>query len=222
MGQFSWIDCQNEERAILDDVERDVYVLVPEEFGGGHIKEECYDGYGNFGGKDIFDLVALWNRKYIDENNLRKAPQLEDYREKEYYDSAVIRYKQSIQRLKDFSEGVSESKMIDKYGDEYLRSIGIDIACYDEQNASLKYPIKITYDKDAVYEDCEPSRGDPNQGWGIYSESLDKDVDFCTYEELKELYFDTDDKDILTYLNENFEGEMSLDDDFSEELDREY
>lgn len=61
MGQFSWLDCKTQEQ-VLDDVCRDVYVLVPKEFGGGHIKETCYDGYGRFGGRDVYALVAQWNK----------------------------------------------------------------------------------------------------------------------------------------------------------------
>lgn len=117
MGQFSWLDCKTGEQ-ILDDVEREVYVLVPQEFGGGHIVEHCYDGYGRFGGRDMYALVANWN-----------APE----------------------------------KCIGD--DEADRHIGIDIACYNEQNAALRYPIKITHDPDAVYEDCVYSHNDPNQGW---------------------------------------------------------
>jgi hypothetical protein len=54
--------------------------------------------------------------------------------------------------------------MAEKYNDDYLREIGIDIACYDYQNKNLKYPIKITYNANAVYENCKYSKGDPNQG----------------------------------------------------------
>ena len=54
--------------------------------------------------------------------------------------------------------------MLEKYGQDYLRLIGIDIACYDDQNNALEYPIKITHDEYAVYENCNPSDGDPNQG----------------------------------------------------------
>lgn len=75
MGQFSWLDCDRENeghRAILDNVADDVYVLVPKEFGGGHILETEYDGYGNFGGHDIYDLVADWNKEYITSDVIKK------------------------------------------------------------------------------------------------------------------------------------------------------
>ena len=64
MGQFSWLDCITGEQ-VVNNKRRDVYVLVPKEFQseyGVRIKETCYDGYGHFGGYDVFDLVADWNR----------------------------------------------------------------------------------------------------------------------------------------------------------------
>lgn len=64
MGQFSWLDCKTGEQ-VIDNHPRDVYLLVPRQLGGGHIKETCYDGYGHFGGKDVYDLVAAWNRDFI-------------------------------------------------------------------------------------------------------------------------------------------------------------
>lgn len=133
MGQFSWLDCKTGEQ-VLDDVRRDVYLLVPREFGGGHIKEECYDGYGRFGGRDAYGLVAQWN--------------------------------------------CPEKCIGDDEADRY---VGIDIACYDEQNEGLQYPIKITHDPDAVYEDCKPSPSDPNQGWLCHD-----DEDFYEDEEDEE------------------------------------
>lgn len=45
------------------------------------------------------------------------------------------------------------------------RSIGIEIACYDEDNAALPYPIKIAKRKTSIYEKCPPSIGDPDQGF---------------------------------------------------------
>ena len=61
MGQFSWLDCKTGEQ-ILDNVERTSYLLIPKEFGGGHLVEKCYDGYGHFAGRDAYALVAQWNR----------------------------------------------------------------------------------------------------------------------------------------------------------------
>ena len=149
MGQFSWLDCISREQ-ILDNVCRDVYVLVPKEFGGGHILETCYDGYGNFGGHDIFDLVADWNRSFIRVilNELRPC--------------WTGRINADEKDLMAFANGdpISCEKRI----------LGIDLACYDEDNARLKYPIKITHDPDAVYEQCGPSDGDPHQGWPAESD----------------------------------------------------
>lgn len=139
MGQFSWLDCKTGEQ-VLDDVKRDVYVLIPRQFGGGHIKETCYDGYGHFGDHDIFDLVVDWNREHLD------CVDPETW---------VCDWVKTIHEdLKRVDEGSLEK-----------RHVGITLACYDEDNARLRYPIKITHDVDAVYEWCSPSETDPNQGW---------------------------------------------------------
>ena len=49
--------------------------------------------------------------------------------------------------------------------EEHDRNIGIDIACYDSQNANLKYPIKIVEDGDLKYYDVPPSKNCPEQGF---------------------------------------------------------
>jgi len=193
MGQFSWLDCVTG-KPILDGVAKTSYVLVPREFGGGHIEEDCYDGYGNFGGYDIYDLVAYWNKDYLLGREFGSVPKLEDYAglwsyeiedlkdkgysdaeiaeldnqaRQKYYQAAVGRKDASTQRMLDFSRGkYTDAQMRRKYGNDFKREIGIDIACYDEDNFSLKYPIKITYDPNVTYEECKPSKSDPNQGWG--------------------------------------------------------
>ena len=38
------------------------------------------------------------------------------------------------------------------------------MSCYDEDNAALEYPIKVTT-REMEYEEVAPSLGDPNQGW---------------------------------------------------------
>lgn len=167
MGQFSWLDCAyNDKRhAILDNVDKTSYVLLPPEFScshGRHIKEDCYDGYGHFGGHDIYDLVVDWNRKYLSTANLRGGV-------RKSVEVAIIELlgngasdAEIVVYLKKTSEGRTPEIDIANW----KRHIGIAVACYDDQNEELKYPIKITYDSELLYDDAEPSLFDPNQGWG--------------------------------------------------------
>ncbi|MBR5948190.1 MAG: hypothetical protein IKZ82_06025 [Clostridia bacterium] len=166
MGQFSWLDCVDCSQ-IRDNWLRDVYVLVPKEFGGGHIKEECYNGYGDFGSgrptnpdgsytgtdfhtSDIYDLVVDWNRAY-----------LEEYRKDRSFKCDWLQKRSSVEEA---------------FATMEKREIGISIACYDEDNARLHYPIKITHDPTAVYEDCGPSLSDPDQGWYSGEDDEDEEV----------------------------------------------
>jgi len=140
MGMFSWLDCKSQNQIAVHR-RRKSYVLVPQEFGGGHIEEKCYRGYGEFGGHDVYELVLDWNRDDI--------PRILD---------RVGEWKGKIdtENLRRFYDG--EEITCPK------RHLGIDIACSDEDNARLRYPIKITHDPDAVYEWCAPSMTDPYQG----------------------------------------------------------
>ena len=185
MGQFSWLDCITEEQ-IVDDKERDVYVLIPKEFGGGHIVEHCYDGYGHFGGKDIFDLVATWNREVLSDNPnfifpyaFERAQRIGvKYNWNSNYHECIdlqIHNKPWYEFYKDLNLSVAEvcnamtTKLDRTYPYEW-RYIDIDLACYDEDNEALPFPIKITHDPHACYEFCPPSKSDPNQGWETYDE----------------------------------------------------
>lgn len=170
MGQFSWYTCDTRKR-ILCNRKKEIYVLIPAEYGGGHIKEMCYDGYGHFGGKDIWELVAEWNQRYLIVEYLKK-PTREWYDQsmdktliEEYFQKSMERYKDKCQRLLDYKNGVSNSDMSQKYGKEWKREIGIDIACGNSQNRKIKYPIKIAEAFDAVYETCKYSKRDPKHGW---------------------------------------------------------
>ena len=144
MGQFSWLDCVTGKQ-IVDDKRKDVYLLVPKQFGGGHIKEECYDGYGRFGGHDVYDLVVDWNKEYIGEVLKMRSDWHCPINDKDALD---------LVRIMNGEDPVQEK-----------RWLGIILACYDEDNYRLRFPIKITYDEDAVYETSRPSPSDPNQGW---------------------------------------------------------
>lgn len=120
MGFFSW-KCSDTGRSISNCFSCrgafPVYVLIPQEFGGGYIKETNYEGYGKFGDRDVYGLVAQWNRP---------------------------------------NDCIGD--------DEKDRDLGIDIAYYDEKNASLKYPIKIT-EEPMAYEEAKPSENCEYQGY---------------------------------------------------------
>jgi len=157
MGQFSWLDCKTREQ-VIDGEERNSYVLVPEEFGGGHFEEPWYEGYGCFGGHDVYELVADWNRATLD---------LDASSSKGWCEWHCGSAERARRFFDDFKANVGDATMRERYGEDYKRTVGIVIACYDDDNAALKYPIKITHDPEAVYEDCEPSKSDPNQGWRV-------------------------------------------------------
>lgn len=196
MGLFSWLDCCDNSQISCREI-RDVYVLVPVLKGGGHILEKAYNGYGDFGGYDIYDLVAQWNRDELDVHNVFqkflgfREPVIEDYcglwdfekanmrkngvmeseiqkldnkRKMEYQKLAMCSYKIKKERLIDFINHVSDEIMTEKYGNEWLREIGINLACNDFDNRNLPFPIKITHNKNAVYENESASMIDPNQG----------------------------------------------------------
>ena len=192
MGQFSWLDCITEEQ-VVDNEKRDVYVLIPKEFGGGHIKETCYDGYGNFGEQDIYDLVADWNREilskkpnYIFPHAVSRAKYVSDnYGWKSDYSERIIlqiRDEPWFEFWADLSLSREEivNKTRKKIGSDFweYRLIGIDLACYDEDNEALPYPIKITHNPNAVYESCGISLSDPNQGW-----EQEEDYDWDDYDD---------------------------------------
>lgn len=148
MGQFSWI-YSDTCKQLLDDVEADTYLLIPKPFQnkyGKAIYESCYDGYGRFGGYDVYDLIPEWNKEMIPEI-------IQRIKNGNWHCSAC---ENEITNLQAYYEG--------KEINCELRWLGIIMACYDEDNAALKYPIKITT-KMMEYEKVAPSLSDPNQGW---------------------------------------------------------
>ena len=154
MGQFSWLDCKTGEQ-IVDMKPRKSYVLVPRQFGGGHIEETCYEGYGVFGGHDVYDLVADWNRHHMPPRAASNEWCKSWFGGEDGARSVIL----------DFTADVDDAVMQERYGKSYKREIGIVLACSDDDNANLRFPIKITHDPKAVYEWCAPSKSDPNQGW---------------------------------------------------------
>lgn len=189
MGYFSFLDCETGEQ-IKIGANRPVYLLIPAEFGGGHIRETYNDGYGHFSVCDVYELVAVWNRSKLPEL-LPHKPQLsefgglfpwelrelheqglndeqielENYKAQTHYHlKALARWRVTCEMLKDYAAGLDDEEMIDKYDNDFLREIGIAIAGDDEEPARLPFPIKVTYSETATYETSAPSKYDPLQG----------------------------------------------------------
>lgn len=57
MGQFSWFTNDTHERIVNG---RPMHIVMTDD-KGNHWVEECYEGYGEFGGKDFYELLAEMN-----------------------------------------------------------------------------------------------------------------------------------------------------------------
>ena len=151
MGSFSWLKADNLTKIANVQYGAPFKFLIPEEFGGGYIKD-YYQDYGYLGTKedgtpkyDMYELLALWNHEIAEEHGCE------------------LRYD---------GEEIPMMKEIDQHT-FYNRNVGINIGCYDKQIDRLKYPLKlVSCSYKGSYEDLDtPSYGDPNQGFGpIYRE----------------------------------------------------
>lgn len=151
MGMFSWLRADNTTRQKNFVIGDAMKVLIPKEFGGGYIKGH-YDGYGRLIVKEdeeeysLNELTAFWNEYAIGNKDVRHCFNMD----------AKLQY-----------DGIKPTcPKVSKYTDNNL-SIGIDIACYDDQIVKLKYPLKLVSVRyKGSYEDCHGiSLTDPNQGF---------------------------------------------------------
>lgn len=142
MGSFSWMRAdKTTKRSNLTC--GDVYkILIPQEFGGGFIKDTYFDyGYVFYDTgheADLYGILAYWNK----------------------CDGMIY----------DGEEYPSTMKDILERGKTCLqnnRCKGIDIGCYDEYIDKLKYPLKlVSASYKGTYEECNMrSYVDPEQGF---------------------------------------------------------
>lgn len=138
MGQFSWFTMDTNHR-IVNDKEYTVFLVDDK---GNKYKEDCYKGYGVFGGKDFYELLAEMN----------------GYSYKEYGDNSGIIF---------FPDG--HKVPTDDVSFE-IRNIGVDLAFGfnmeypNGDNPNLKWP-SIT--ESGVYIKGVPVT-DPDQGFPHY------------------------------------------------------
>lgn len=173
MGCFSWMFADKNNKKNLK-IDHKGYLLTPD---NEYLKAYPYDGYGEFGGYDAYDLVAIWNRRYLSEHPEFEVPQHGRYNIKtESWTEPVPKRIDEFAWYKYYADmSLTEKEMMDKIAKDEdarkdlifteLRCIGISIACYDDQNAALPYPIKIVSKKGLKYNDLPASESDPEQGF---------------------------------------------------------
>ena len=144
MGSFSWLRAdKTTKRNNLTD--GDVYkILIPQEFGGGYIKDTYYDyGYVFYYNEekenaDLYGILAYWNK----------------------CEGMIFDGDEYPSTMEDILE---RGRTCDRDN----RRKGIGIGCYKEEINKLKYPLKLVSDSyKGTYEECDMrSYGDPNQGF---------------------------------------------------------
>ena len=139
MGQFSWCfaDKQNKKKLLEGN---EAVVCCPD---GSFIYENQYDGYGHFGGHDIYDLVVDWNRDYL-------WCYINDTCTSWSKEEIMIAVAAMVSDVE--AQAVADMLYIGAESDQWRRKnwkriLGIKLTCYDEDNAKIKYPIKITTKK---------------------------------------------------------------------------
>lgn len=215
MGVFGWIDCNadpkrtNKPNNIVSGNKENFYVLLPEDIkdkileefprtksyynkGNNSLIDYDYNGYGNMGGLDVYELIAFMNVRCSGKTNEElisylEKPRLEQYGGLWQFDiedlkkagktDKEIEELDRAEKEKHYNKAMSwyekEKERLILYKEtgkcenkDDLREIGIDIGCYDRQMARLPYQFKVTYDSKARYEDCKFSPSDPCQSWG--------------------------------------------------------
>lgn len=102
------------------------------------IQEPCYEGYGVFDGKDVYDLVVDWNKNYL--TDIPKLPGFKPWGDTE----AMFAVLKAIQE--DDQDALEKTIDAVAVHDPFMRAewkriVGIYIAC--ENNVLIPYPIKI-------------------------------------------------------------------------------
>lgn len=143
---FSWKTSDDNCRIVID-VDRPVYVLIPESYQRYHgrkcYREDCYAGNGIFGEKDAFALLAIWNQKVIPTDF---ESQLSGW----FAGKSLKRYL----KMEDISS----------FTEEELHDIGIWLICAKDGGPEIPYPLKIVSDPGITYEEALKSEPDILQG----------------------------------------------------------
>lgn len=153
MGYFTWTDAKVKTPRLTkwgdywpsQKIGYDCFckVVCPDDT---EIIENCYNGYGSFGGHDIYELVVDWNREDLPrlfseivkdhDFGCSLKPVAELYSNLKVTDAEVDDFCKKL-----FDSG-KQSELF--FAKEWKRNIGIAIGCSEKRAKLLKYPIKIT------------------------------------------------------------------------------
>lgn len=135
MGQFSWFTQDTHHRIVNDEP----FHVVMRDDKNNKWEEDCYEGYGVFGGKDYYELLAEMNGREV----------------VEYHGAYCVKDKDDKEHWFD-----SHEKALDK-----LRSVGIEMA-FDGHphgdNPNVKHP---SLTEQGWYCDGQAPESDPDQGF---------------------------------------------------------
>lgn len=162
MGYFTWTDARrhpkilkNGDYAAADKIGYGVYakVVCPD---NTEIIETYYEGYGDFDGHDIYDLVVDWNKAYL---NCIFGKMPEDHWGYHLKGLAIaFQNDDTLTLMAEIERIVESGKEPPYFRDDWKRTIGIAISCDDKDNDSLPFPIKITTTKwHRKYDELVPS-----------------------------------------------------------------
>lgn len=151
MGFFTWTVATENSNNRSFGYGRRGYVACPD---GKFIREDGYNGYGIFGGHDVYNLVVDWNRAHLRDiyDSLEKKHELWNAKMKPIA-MAAMESDEAAQKVADelFAQGIISSLE----QQEWKRTVGITIGC--EHNDELPYPIKITTNTRVPYARLQPS-----------------------------------------------------------------
>jgi len=102
------------------------------------IQEDCYEGYGEFDGRDVYDLVVDWNKAHLME--IPSIPGFKPWGNTAAFHAIMRAFQDDDQEaLQAAVDAAAVNDPIMKT--DWKRIIGVYIAC--ENNALIPYPIKI-------------------------------------------------------------------------------
>lgn len=170
MGFFSWLTADTKESVIVNSRRR-AYLLQPN--GQKPIIAKRYDGFGSFGDTDAFSWCAKANI----------APDIiKTMTDSEIYGAGVAlsmgNYYEDVNTKEKFAIFHGPYRGLEPHIDKRIDNYETPLSQYDNQTPNqlirqgifvarkyaCKFPIKISYNPNAVYEDLPASEDCPNQG----------------------------------------------------------